>query len=440
MANLFAGAAMRKITPPLEMLPKLATEREPYKGVHSDMFGRVIVVSDGTRKAALIGADTGIFPNAILTEKRLMEEFGFEPYSCLFSATHNHEAPKALFLEGSDPEPMMRNKSETSDAYARFVLEQFVDATREAIANLKPARMGVNLGQSYINCNRDLPTPIGGMQSNNFKGTSDHDLLVIKFEDMDGEPIGVYVNHATHSNYMCWNLYNGDYPMVNADLGGGISQFVEKALKNKCPVIWAKGCAGDQNPITRSSWRIVRVDDNGEYTFEQVYFKYEDNLLQLENLVGTQGLEIMELLDTMTEYTDEFTFKGAETFRSIPARQSYNQLKLQLKCHERPEPVPFDPPRTVDFRFRLANLCGVSFVNLNNESYSGLGLLIKRLLPTKYTAPQCVTFGHCGYIPDTSMEWVNGFGTMNSNAWSAEMTEEAYTDAITQLRKEVYGK
>ena len=442
MGKLLAGAAMRKITPPPELLERLRTPREDYQGVHSDCWGRVIVVSDGERKIALLGSDTGEFQNTVATEKALREKFGFEENGCIFSATHCHEIPQALLKEGGDlrfmgPIPAI---ADAQDEFAKWMLQQFVDAAEEAVANLRPARMGVNKGSSYINCSRDLPTPVGGVQSNNFKGTSDHDLLVIKFEDLEtGEPIGVWVNHATHSNYMCWNLYNGDYPMINCDVGGSISQFVEKALKcgRKAPVIWSIGAAGDQNPITRSSWRIVRVNDDGDYEMEQVYFGYQDDLLQLENLVGTQGLEIMELIGSMTDWTEDFDFAAADTWRSIPRRKSYNQLKIHPMCGETPEKVPAEG--TVDYHFRLVKFNEVAFIHFNSESYSGLGLLAKRLIPAKYVSVNELTFGCVGYIPDVSMEWVNGFGTMSTQAWSAEKTEEAYTDAITAMVREIYG-
>ena len=62
MSKLLAGAAMRNITPSLDMLPGLVSGRDNFQGVHSDIYARVIVVSDGTKKAALLGADMGVFP------------------------------------------------------------------------------------------------------------------------------------------------------------------------------------------------------------------------------------------------------------------------------------------------------------------------------------------------------------------------------------------
>ncbi len=473
MGTLLAGAAMRKITPSPETLERMRVETaearknggggdHPYYGVHEDIWVRVIVVSDGSQKVVLAGADMGSFPNCEATAKRLNAEFGIDPLACIFSATHNHEAPHISLAEGGDPSfRQLETPTKIADEYSKWIIEQVVDATREAIDKLQPARMGTIRGESFINVCRDLPTPLGGLQMNNFHYNPDHELLVIKFETLDGEPIAVYINHPTHSNYMVWNLYDQSYPMINNDVGGGISRFVEKAHKNKIVAIWAKGCAGDQNPVTRSSWRIVNVNDEGEMSLEQVVFDYKDNLAQMQSLVSTQGLEVLDLLGKIKDWTEDFEFKGAETFRSVPARQSYTSLYsrgggtprgegkpgqkftsfgVTLACGELPEPVPFDPPRTIDFRFRLANLCGVSFVNLNSESYAALGQIIKHLMPTKYTAVQCVTWGGMGYIPDSKGEWINGFGAANTNAWSGKMTEDTYTEGFTALRKEVYGE
>ena len=474
MGNLLAGAAMRKITPSPEILKKFQDQQDavraaggraghPFTGVHEDLYMRVIVVSDGEKKAVLVGADLGSFPNCAATTRRLGEEFGIEPIACIYSATHNHEALNASLAEGGDPKfRTMGQHLEVEDEYSFWMIDQVVEATREAIEKLEPARMGAIRGESFINVCRDLPTPLGGMQMNNFAGNNDHELLVIEFQSIaTGKPIGIYINFPCHSNYMVWNVYDQSYPMINNDVGGGISRFVEKAYKNETVAIWAKGAAGDQNPITRSSWRLITVDDNGEFGMEQVVFDYKDNLKQMQALCCTQGLEVLDLIPKIEDWTDEFVFKGADTHRKIPARQSYTSLYgrgggtptgpgtpgqqfssfgVTLKCGELPDPVPFDPPREIDYYFRLVDLCGVSFVNLNSESYCNLGKLVKGLMPTKYTAIQCVTWGGVGYIPDVKGEWINGFGAANTNAWSGQMTEDAYTDGFTELRRDVYGE
>lgn len=435
MSKMLAGAAKRCITPSENMLKKFAElngPRESFDGVYDDIFVRVIAVSDGDKKVLLISADLMVFPGQEMLSEQFEKDFGIEPYGCIFGVTHNHEAPMAGFIEGDDFSVSPRPATEAQDDYSKFVHAMTAEAVKEALDALVPARMGVNSGLSYINCNRDLPTPIGPIQANDWHGPSDHELLVIQFEDMQGGIIGMYVNHATHSNMACWNLYNGDFKMIQGDFGGGVSRFVEKANKNKFPVLWVMGAAGDQSPFVRSKLRSIDVDDDGKFSVIESYFTAETVLKQLKYIVCTQGLEILELSKNMSEYTDEFSFTAAETWRGTAARKPYRDMKIEPKCGERPKPQPWKFP-VVPHRMRLAVLNGVAYAMMNGEIYSLLGTQIKQALPVKHTAIVSMAYGMLSYIPDAEREWVNGFGTVNTIAASGADTERAFKEGYEEL-------
>ncbi len=463
MGKLLAGAAKCSITPSEEIVKQLSkAEGTKFDGIHEPMMFRCIVVSDGIEKAVIGGYDLGRAPFCDKLTEVLNEKYGIKPENCVFSATHNHEAFAPTLREGNDfdimklypPMPQMVAKPVSEEMYkcSEWIFDQVVETIGEAIKNMKPAKVGFKKGTSYINACRDLPTPIGPIQGNNFHGPSDHELLVIRFDDLEGNTIGMFLNHATHSNALVWNLYDGTYPKINVDVGGGVSRFVENANQNKFPVIWAQGAAGDQNPIVRSVWRIVEVDENGKYSMSQHVFHYEDNLLQLAGLTSTQGMEVLELSEKIDNFTDECSIAGCETYREIPGRKSYVQLGLysdlpyqdsyenisnKIQCGDRPEPVPLGANIPMRFRlFRLNN--DISFASVNCEAYSNLGKLTKSIIPTEATAICTVTFGGVGYIMDAEGQWYNGFGTSNSLAWNGEMVNEAFTDGYTELKNKLF--
>lgn len=452
MSNLLAGAAKRKITPTMEMLAEIKRQNPKFEfdGIHEDIYVRAIVLSDGNQRVLLGGSDLGKFPASNKMADRLNKEYGIDRMGCILSCTHNHEAIGCGLREGDDHNGMRRPITDAIEKYTLWVHDMMAEAVAEAIEKLQPAKFGVFKGESFINACRDLPTPVGGIQLNNFHGPTDHELIVIKVVDMKDEPIGMFVNHATHSNAMVWNVYDGTYPKIQGDVGGGISTFVERANRNSFPVVWAVGAIGDQNPIVRSTWRSVTVDENGKFDFVQTIFDYKTNLAQMQALIATQGLEILDIADKITDYTDEFSFKGADCRREIPSRKSYVSLGLyaernapvplvrQLLPGERPEPVPGDQP--VKFHFHLSNICGVAFAGFNNESYVNLGKMIKQMMPVDTTVIVGISYGHIGYIPDVEGEWFNGFGTSLSPARSAQETEAAYKSAFEELRAKVFGK
>ena len=461
MGTLLAGAAMRKITPSMETLEKIASEMTEtekkmmgcFDGIHADQYVRVIVLSDGDKRVLLASSDLVKFPGQYKLNRRLAEEYGIDPNGCLLACTHNHEGLFADLPEGEADPGFRPNRgaSPTMIEYVGFVHDMVAEAVGEAIEKLCPARIGVNKGESFINANRDLPTPCGGIQLNNFHGPSDHELIVVKVESLEGETIAMLVNHATHSNAMVWNVYDGTYPKIGADVGGGISRFVEKAHKNQFPVLWVIGAAGDQNPIVRSTWRNITVDDEGNFDWTQTVFDYKDNLFQMEALCATQGLEVLELEKGIDKWNEEFSFAGAETSRDAATRQSYTSLGLyfernygkgmpvkQILPGERPEPVPHEKP-VITHRFHLMNVCGIGIAGSNCEPYTRLGMIVKEMVPADTVIFSELCYGGIGYIPDTVGEQYNGFGTCMSNARSSEETEACYRDGFRELIEKVYG-
>lgn len=435
MSNLKAGSAMRKITPSLDALLKMGGDG-PFRhtGIAEDIFVRVVVLSDGKQKLAVIAADLVRFPAQQVLCDRLSKEFNIEPLGCIFACTHNHGA-----LNGTHPEDdfdmmlsmnmMPMHKSQELYDFTLFIHDMVCEAVSEAVTKLEPARLGYNKGLSFINACRDLPTPVGGVQTNNFHAKGDHELIVIKVESLKGETIGIMVNNCTHSNYlMCKDLHS--------DLGGAISRFVERNYKNEFPVLYAIGCAGEMNPITRNTLRLVEVDDGGNYSYKNHTLDIETSRLQLKSLASIQGMEIVKLANETTDFTDKYSFSGAETYRDIPSRISYAKLKINPLCGERPDPVPMDKPVTL--RFRLAQICGVAFAGVNCEAYSLLGLMVKAMLPVKKSFFVEMAYGHAGYIPDAETESINGYGTMQSFARSGADSEAAFKDAFSELIKKVF--
>lgn len=459
---------MCSITPTIEKILEMKEKAGGrYVGVQEPMMFRCIVVSDGEEKALICGYDLISAPFCGKLTKVLEERYGIKPENCVFSATHNHEGLSPKLREGNDYSMMdkylmmMRNQTEEAReimiSYGEWVFEQVVKTVGEAIKNIKPAKIGYAKGSSYINVCRDLPTPIGPIQANNFHGPSDHELLVIRFDDLEGNTIGMFINHATHSNYMIWNL--GDKPKICTDIGGGVSRFVENANCNKFPVIWAIGAAGDQNPIVRSGWRIMEVDEKGSFSMSQHIFKYEDCWLQMKSLTSTQGMEVISLSQEIDNFTEECDFGGCETYRKIPGRKSYVQLGLYgdlqqinsknttaqsnvsstIQCGDRPEPVPLGEDLNMHFRLFKLNE-DISFASVNCEAYANLGLMIKNMMPTEATAVCTVNFSSgMGYIMDAESQWTNGFGTSQSMAWSGELVDEAFKDGYSELKNKLFN-
>src|SRR5262245_4261617 len=94
-AELKAGVAVVDITPPLELKPPLggygARMNRPAEGVHDRILAKALVLTDGTRKFALVTADMLGFPPpfkpAILDK---LAEKGWSAEQLILLPSHSH--------------------------------------------------------------------------------------------------------------------------------------------------------------------------------------------------------------------------------------------------------------------------------------------------------------------------------------------------------------
>src|SRR6185295_17711394 len=102
---LLAGTSKIKITPgtPIPM-SGYGGRNDPFKGVHDDLFARVIIISDGVNKALLVTTDLIGISNSIWEEttKRITKETGIKREYVLLSAVHNHSGPVIKVYDEED--------------------------------------------------------------------------------------------------------------------------------------------------------------------------------------------------------------------------------------------------------------------------------------------------------------------------------------------------
>ena len=110
--------------------------------------------------------------------------------------------------------------------------ELLIEAIVEASKNAVPARIGVAKKDLELNRNRHTkrePKPTDPM------------LAVIRFDDLDGNPLAIVTNFAAHPVTMDEKVFkfSPDYP-------GALQNRVETALGTNC--VFMQGAAGDMSP------------------------------------------------------------------------------------------------------------------------------------------------------------------------------------------------
>jgi hypothetical protein len=255
MSTLLAGAAVIDITPPIGgLMDGYGGRTQGSHDVRGRLFGRALVLDDGTTKLALITTDLlGVHPEWVdRVRSRVTELTGIPRNNVLVSATHNHAGPAGL--RGG---MFARLDEQLADRLVRRLLSAFSAAYR----NRRPAGLLVgNATVDTVSMNRRDPD-----------GPTDPIMRVLL---LDGErgPIATAINFACHATVL-----SGANLVLSSEFPGAACSFLSRHWMGPC--LYLNGACGDVNP----TW--IRQD------FESVE--------RVGQIIGGQALRIIGELQTL---------------------------------------------------------------------------------------------------------------------------------------------
>jgi neutral ceramidase len=217
-----AGAAKVEITPPIgfAMWGYGARHEAPSVGVLDPLHARALVLAAGSERIALVSLDLGRAPTRPTTaaiRARVKAAAGIE--HIFLVATHTHHGP-VLELD-TWPSP--------KDPYLRYLEEKIAEVILTAAQTLRPAKLGIAAKEITRNRNRHSKRPDKPV---------DRELLVLRVEGHDGQPIALAVNYAAHPT-----LHDAKVRKFSADYPGVLADLVEKETGARC--LFLQGAAGD---------------------------------------------------------------------------------------------------------------------------------------------------------------------------------------------------
>ena len=225
------GAARRDVTPrePVPMWGYGARHDALSQGVLDPLFADAIVIQAGETKLAIVGLDLGRSPaEASLQRIRArIKPAGIE--HSFIAGSHTHHGP---VLELTDEPGKGKGKFDATLRYYKQMEDAIVEAILEADRKLAPARMASGFVQ-LNGFNRNRHTKIEPKPS-------DRDLAVMRFDDVNGQPIAVLVNFAAHPTMIPATTLK-----FSADYVGALKATIEKATG--ALTVFINGAAGDQS-------------------------------------------------------------------------------------------------------------------------------------------------------------------------------------------------
>lgn len=240
---LLASAARAIITPPLGITMLGYAGRDgAASAVDMDLTATLLLLRDDAATIAIFSADLAMIGGQLLTGIReaIANQAGATPSHVLVNYSHTHCGPtlKTYFYDTDPALTAMR------DRYESFLVEAASKLAAQAVANLKPARIGTAAGEARIGINRREVDVDGKVfLGENPSGPADHEVRVIRIDDREGRPIAVAFAHGCHTVTMgpkCM-AYSPDYV-------GPARELIEQ--HTGCVSLFLQANGGNINPIT----------------------------------------------------------------------------------------------------------------------------------------------------------------------------------------------
>jgi len=247
--KLRAAVSRANITPPIGIELTGFAGRGPSVGLGDELHATALLLDDGRERVAIVHLDLiGVDAQWAAATRALIAQRGRLPAdSILLCCTHTHYGPTGRGA-GEDP----RESPEAAYmAQLRFTLAGLL---QEARGKLAPVTARVGRSESDIGVNRRERLPDGRIiLGRNPQGPIDREVVLVRFDRPDGEPVACLLNFAAHpvSQTHTGRLISADFPgyarQVAEDLTGAACLFLQGACGNINSVIMEEGL---QSPRT----------------------------------------------------------------------------------------------------------------------------------------------------------------------------------------------
>lgn len=387
--DIKAGLAKIKITPqePVRMAG-YGARTEPFKDVHDDLFASAVVFDDGSRRACIITADVIGFSHEFSddTRKLIHQSTGIAEDHILISAVHNHGGP----VTRAYGEELSSNEK----AYLAFLKNSLVSVTKDAIESLEPVTLGTGVGTCRMNINRRGIHAEGGIWlGRNPDGPCDHDVAVLRIDDLSSNLRGVLVNWPCHAVVGGQDNYSitGDWP-------GAAARELENSNQNVV-IAMSAGASADINPVYGPNTRFGDIQAIGRILAEEV--------------------------NQVLENTESYPQRGIEMVHK------YVKVPGKKGSESRMPNVSLEPGPEVELRMSSLKIGNILFLGISGELMTEIGMQIKEDSPYKNTFILTHCNGSNGYLVTDKSYEEGGYEPMVSRTMPG--TEKIIKDTFRQM-------
>ena len=401
--SLMAGTAKVNITPrtPIPM-SGYGGRNDPFKGIHDELFARVIVLSDGKNKVALISVDLIGISNTFWKDVTdvLEKKAGIRREFVLLSAVHNHNGPGInVYEENNAPEVL---------AYIEELKEKIIAATKDAMNKMVPVNIGVGKGECKMNINRRAQNGKGEITLGmNPYGPCDHEVGVIRVDDKSGKPISVIMNWPCHGVVLGPKNY-----MITGDWRGAASAYVEKSLGESVISPLTIGASGDINPLYGPH---IDFESNNSYAFGKDAIG-ED--------LGKESLRVAKEVKTFSTAR----INALQRVISLPTKETDKDPRKVLQ----PNSTENDSLRV---RLSVVKIGNIILTGVSGEVFNEISVKMRKQSPYAFTFMITHCNGSSGYLVTDDAYAEGGYEVNSTKAKSG--AEKAIIENLLAMINEL---
>lgn len=437
-ADVHAGAAAVKITPPKGAPMAGYYYNRAADRVHDDLFAKALVLESEGVRVAMVACDVESLPRAIVEQarKKIEADAGISGNAVMISATHTHTGP--VILEQRSPDKLEGEMLDIARKYTEDLPNKIAESVELAAGALKPVRVSAGIGlEPSLTFNRRFYMKNGSVGWNPGKlnpevvrpaGPTDPAVPVVYFEALDGHPLATYVNYAMHLDTVGGFEYSADYAYT-------LSKLLAATKSPDMLTLFTIGCAGNLNHIDVKT----PAEQSGHKEAARI-----GTVLAAEVL---RTLKKMERLDLSAPRV------RSEIVRLPLAEIRPGELEWARKVTPmfgKEDGAPFmDLVRAfkiVDVAERAGRLIEaevqvitlgdrLAWVGLPGEIFTELGMMIKLGSPFQYTIVTSLANGSIGYVPDRKAYPQGAYESVSARC--AAGSGEILVDASTRLLVEI---
>ncbi len=376
---------------------------------------------------------------ALPIRKYLSEKTGIDINAVMFCGTHTHSGGMVLGFP-----PFTYTKAD--EDYLKLIRDMSLEAAEEAMEKAEPVKIGYGVGkEEKVSFNRRYIMKDGKVKTNpgylnpdivRPEGTHDPDVAVLRVDNMDGKPLGLITNFASHATAHTGPYFSADYP-------AGIAQIVSTVLGENVVSLFINGACGN----------VITSDAEGKVLKREISAA-PGYYMTMGRIIGLEALKTRERVQYTDDVKLDYSLETLAIGKRVPSKEEYDKAMEYINSEGEKKPrdeyyaastqVMYEDPdrdKPMPAEVQVISVGGVRICAFPAELFYEYAIDLKEREKDEKIMVATIANGVLGYIP-TRRAFENG-GYEPSRGYTSRWEEgcgEKLVEAMVRQIEKIKGR